>query len=88
MRKYCLTLINISHPLTICSWKFVFLLAFDANFKQKARVRANDSKDPPLAPGCGVQVNPDLFEKYLGDTGGIQDEVNISIKFSEVLMVP
>jgi hypothetical protein len=66
----------------------VFLLAFDANFKQKARVRVNDSKDPPLAPGCGVQVNPQLFEKYLRDTGGIQDEVNLLIKFSDVLMMP
>jgi hypothetical protein len=62
-------------------------LAFDANFKQKACVQGNDSKDPPLAPGCGVQVNPQLFEDYLRDAGGIQDEVNLLIKFSDVLLI-
>ncbi|KAL0566195.1 hypothetical protein V5O48_015816, partial [Marasmius crinis-equi] len=36
-------------------------LSQDANFKQKARSRPNDSKDPPLGPGWGCFVPNDIY---------------------------
>jgi hypothetical protein len=58
-------------------WKYAFLLAFDANFKQKARLLASRAKDMPLSPGCSVQVHPTRYEQYIKDAGGLQEDVRI-----------
>ncbi|EEB97521.1 hypothetical protein MPER_03140, partial [Moniliophthora perniciosa FA553] len=38
------------------SWKYGMSVSVDANFKQKARARANDARDPALGPGFGCFV--------------------------------
>ncbi|KAL0571778.1 hypothetical protein V5O48_010190 [Marasmius crinis-equi] len=45
---------------------YALFLAEDANFKQKARARPNDARDPPLGPGWGVFVPNDVYMEELG----------------------
>ncbi|KAJ6567629.1 hypothetical protein DFH09DRAFT_1247212 [Mycena vulgaris] len=44
---------------------YMLLVAVDANFKLKNRMRANEHPDPPLGPGWGYFVNPDDYRKHL-----------------------
>lgn len=41
------------------------MLAEDANFKQKARLRPKSSKDPPLGPGWATFVQNDAYLEHL-----------------------
>ncbi|KAL0568415.1 hypothetical protein V5O48_013569 [Marasmius crinis-equi] len=44
---------------------YALFLSEDANFKQKARARPNDSRDPALGPGWGCFVPNDAYQEEL-----------------------
>ncbi|KAJ7717168.1 hypothetical protein DFH07DRAFT_973682 [Mycena maculata] len=44
---------------------YMLLVALDANFKLKNRMRANEHPDPPLGPGWGYFVDPEKYRKHL-----------------------
>ncbi|KAJ7484897.1 hypothetical protein B0H11DRAFT_2157487 [Mycena galericulata] len=44
---------------------YMLLVALDANFKLKNRMRANERPDPPLGPGWGYFVEPERYRKHL-----------------------
>lgn len=46
-------------------WIYGLILAEDANFKQKARLRSNNMKDPPLGPGWATFVHNDAYLEHL-----------------------
>jgi hypothetical protein len=43
----------------------MLLLAVDANFRLKNRMRANEIDDPPLGPGWGYWVEPTKYREHL-----------------------
>lgn len=43
----------------------MLILAADANFRMKNRLRANARVDPPLGPGWGYQVEPEAYKTHL-----------------------
>lgn len=43
----------------------MLILALDANFKLRNRVRKNEINDPSLGPGWGVFVEPDAYREHL-----------------------
>ncbi|KAJ6488281.1 hypothetical protein C8R47DRAFT_1071998 [Mycena vitilis] len=45
--------------------KYRLILAVDANFKLKNRIRANERDDPPLGPGWGAFVEPTRYREHL-----------------------
>ncbi|KAL0575107.1 hypothetical protein V5O48_006857 [Marasmius crinis-equi] len=54
---------------------YALYLSEDANFKQKARARPNDSRDPALGPGFGCFVPPDV---YMEEISKHKDQKEIS----------
>ncbi|KAJ7689073.1 hypothetical protein B0H14DRAFT_3101092 [Mycena olivaceomarginata] len=48
-------------------YRFLFrlILAMDANFKMKNRIRAREHNDPSLGPGWGAFVEPTKYKKHL-----------------------
>lgn len=46
-------------------WLYSLIMAEDANFKQKARLRPKTSKDPPLGPGWATFVQNDAYLQHL-----------------------
>ncbi|KAJ7496076.1 hypothetical protein B0H11DRAFT_1716264 [Mycena galericulata] len=44
---------------------FMLILALDANFKLKNRLRANERYDPSLGPGWGAFVEPTAYKEHL-----------------------
>ncbi|KAJ7178517.1 hypothetical protein C8R43DRAFT_871571 [Mycena crocata] len=44
---------------------YMMLVALDANFKLKNRMRPNEHPDPPLGPGYGYFVEPDEYREHL-----------------------
>ncbi|KAJ7476816.1 hypothetical protein B0H11DRAFT_2234793 [Mycena galericulata] len=44
---------------------FMLLIAVDANFKLKNRLRANEHQDDPLGPGWGAFVEPNAYREHL-----------------------
>ncbi|KAJ7429112.1 hypothetical protein B0H11DRAFT_2266968 [Mycena galericulata] len=67
-------------------YRFLFMLmvALDANFKLKNRLRANERYDPPLGPGWGAFVEPtqyrDHLKNYVGET-----DISTCIAFAALL---
>ena len=43
----------------------MLLVALDANFKLKNRMRANEHPDPPLGPGWSYFVDGDKYRQHL-----------------------
>jgi hypothetical protein len=43
----------------------MLLLAVDANFRLKNRMRANEINDAPLGPGWGYWVEPTKYREHL-----------------------
>jgi hypothetical protein len=43
----------------------MLILAIDANFRMKNRMRANEIHDPPLGPGWGFWVEPEGYKTHL-----------------------
>ncbi|KAJ7810040.1 hypothetical protein B0H13DRAFT_1667753, partial [Mycena leptocephala] len=56
-------------------YKFLYMLivAVDANFKLKNRLRANERYDPSLGPGWGAFVEPNGYKKHLKNYVGEND---------------
>ncbi|KAJ6513594.1 hypothetical protein C8R47DRAFT_1286276 [Mycena vitilis] len=44
---------------------FMLLLAVDANFRLKNRMRTNEIEDPSLGPGWGYWVEPEAYREHL-----------------------
>ncbi|KAK7040000.1 CxC2 domain-containing protein [Favolaschia claudopus] len=44
---------------------YMLLLAVDANFRLKNRIRTNELEDPSLGPGWGYWVEPDTYKEHL-----------------------
>jgi hypothetical protein len=59
-------------------------VAEDANFKQKARLRAGDAKDPALGPGWATFVNNEKYFEHLANHVD-HDEVMILAILSQLL---
>ena len=55
-------------------WLYTLILAEDANFKQKARLRSGKNVDPPLGPGWGTFVLNKPYLDYVSKFAH-QDEV-------------
>ena len=55
-------------------WLYSQILAEDANFKQKSRLRSSDTKDPVLGPGWATFVNNQAYLEHLSKYVD-QDEV-------------
>jgi hypothetical protein len=54
--------------LTVCvppRYLYRLILALDANFKMKNRIRAHEHDDPSLGPGWGAFVEPTRYKKHL-----------------------
>jgi hypothetical protein len=60
---------------------YSLLIAEDANFKQKARLRSNDNKDPALGPGWATFVNAKDYEEYLSNHSN-RDEISHCVGFA------
>jgi hypothetical protein len=43
----------------------MLVLAVDANFRLKNRMRANEIDDPSLGPGWGYWVEPKRYERHV-----------------------
>jgi len=56
-------------------WLYSLIVAQDANFKQKARIRVNDNQDTPLGPGWATFVNDGDYQEHIRNHSS-QDEVN------------
>jgi len=52
------------------------MLSVDANFKQKARLRSDVAKDPPLGPGWGTFVENRSYLEHVARSTN-QDEVRV-----------
>ena len=49
---------------TFCRWLYSLIVAEDANFKQKSRIRSHDARDPALGPGWATFVNEDTYKEH------------------------
>jgi hypothetical protein len=52
---------------------YMLLLAVDANFKLKNRLRTNEQFDPSLGPGWGAFVEPNEYKEHLRNYVGETD---------------
>jgi hypothetical protein len=59
-------------------WLYALILSEDANFKQKARLRSDNAKDPLLGPGWGTFVENEAYLKHVAQYTD-QDEVTSSV---------
>ncbi|KAK7016775.1 hypothetical protein VNI00_018828 [Paramarasmius palmivorus] len=66
------------------AWLYTLTLAMDANFKQKARLRPNDAKDPPLGPGFACTVNHEVYLQEVMKRTKDQDEISHCASFAAV----
>jgi hypothetical protein len=64
-----------------CRWLYSLIIAEDANFKQKSRLRSSDEKDPALGPGWATFVNSQVYQDHLA-THGNQEEISHCVGFS------
>lgn len=74
--------LNLYHRLILVvtaqfRWLYTLFLAEDANFKQKAQLRSDTNKDPPLGPGWGTFVENMAYLEYVSQFAG-RDEVGSS----------
>jgi hypothetical protein len=65
----------ITLRLHLFRWLYRLILAEDANFKQKARLRSDVAKDPPLGPGWGTFVENTAYIEYVAQAANA-DEVS------------
>ncbi|KAJ7456847.1 hypothetical protein B0H11DRAFT_2243727 [Mycena galericulata] len=67
-------------------YKFLYMLmvALDANFKLKNRLRANERFDPPLGPGWGAFVEPSEYKEHLRNYVG-ENDISTCIAFAALL---
>ncbi|KAK1221816.1 hypothetical protein PQX77_015369 [Marasmius sp. AFHP31] len=63
---------------------YTLFLAEDANFKQKARSRPNDYRDPPLGPGWGAFVPNDVYMNEVRKRTN-QEEISHCVGFQAIV---
>ncbi|KAK7043444.1 CxC2 domain-containing protein [Favolaschia claudopus] len=63
---------------------YMLLLAVDANFRLKNRIRANELDDPSLGPGWGYWVEPESYREHLKNYVG-ETEISTCIAFAALL---
>ncbi|KAJ7068896.1 hypothetical protein B0H15DRAFT_793973 [Mycena belliarum] len=63
---------------------YMLLLAIDANFKMKNRIRKNERYDPSLGPGWGAFVEPSGYKKHLSTYVG-EEDISTCIAFAALL---
>ncbi|KAJ7079314.1 hypothetical protein C8R43DRAFT_1143270 [Mycena crocata] len=63
---------------------YMLLLAVDANFKLKNRLRANERFDPSLGPGWGAFVEPEGYKEHLKGYVG-ENDISTCIAFAALL---
>ncbi|CAK5265239.1 unnamed protein product [Mycena citricolor] len=68
------------------SFRFLFmlLLAVDANFRLKNRIRAHEIEDPSLGPGYGYWVPPDEYKEHLKNYVS-EEDTSTCIAFAALL---
>ncbi|KAJ7430104.1 hypothetical protein B0H11DRAFT_2264340 [Mycena galericulata] len=64
--------------------KFRLILAIDANFKLKNRIRTNEHHDPSLGPGWGAFVEPKRYRQHLRKYVGEKD-ISTCIAFAALM---
>jgi hypothetical protein len=57
--------VSLSPRNNFFRWWDSKFMAMDANFRQKARFRPNDERDPALGPGWATFVNYADYASYL-----------------------
>ncbi|KAJ7817577.1 hypothetical protein B0H13DRAFT_1662585 [Mycena leptocephala] len=63
---------------------YMLLLAVDANFKLKNRLRSNERSDPSLGPGWGAFVEPNEYKEHLRNYVG-ETDISTCIAFAALL---
>ncbi|KAJ7184066.1 hypothetical protein C8R46DRAFT_1208297 [Mycena filopes] len=63
---------------------YMLILALDANFKLKNRIRANERYDPSLGPGWGAFVEPTGYKEHLKNYVG-ENDISTCIVFAALL---
>ncbi|KAJ7035417.1 hypothetical protein C8F04DRAFT_955058, partial [Mycena alexandri] len=63
---------------------YMLILALDANFKLKNRLRANEQYDPSLGPGWGAFVEPTAYREHLKNYVG-ESDISTCIAFAALL---
>ncbi|KAJ7858228.1 hypothetical protein B0H14DRAFT_3085090 [Mycena olivaceomarginata] len=63
---------------------YMLLVALDANFKLKNRMRLNEKPDPPLGPGLGYFAHPDKYRRHLKNYVAKKD-ISTCIAFAALL---
>ncbi|KAJ7430891.1 hypothetical protein B0H11DRAFT_2262792 [Mycena galericulata] len=66
------------------SYLYKLIVAMDANFKLKNRIRANEHHDPSLGPGWGAFVEPKKYHKHLRKYVGEKD-ISTCIAFAALM---
>jgi hypothetical protein len=59
--------------LDVFRWLYNLILAEDANFKQKARLRSDVARDPPLGPGWGTFVENHAYIDYVAQAANAEE---------------
>ncbi|KAK7000631.1 hypothetical protein R3P38DRAFT_2797322 [Favolaschia claudopus] len=63
---------------------YMLLLAVDANFRLKNRIRSNELEDPSLGPGWGYWVEPESYKNHLKNYVN-EKEISTCIAFAALL---
>ncbi|KAK7053548.1 CxC2 domain-containing protein [Favolaschia claudopus] len=63
---------------------YMLILAVDANFRLRNRIRANELEDPSLGPGWGYWVEPESYREHLKNYVN-ETEISTCIAFAALL---
>ncbi|KAJ6448052.1 hypothetical protein C8R47DRAFT_1085105 [Mycena vitilis] len=63
---------------------YMLILALDANFKLKNKIRVNERFDPSLGPGWGAFVEPEGYKEHLKNYVG-ENDISTCIAFAALL---
>ncbi|KAK7045182.1 CxC2 domain-containing protein [Favolaschia claudopus] len=63
---------------------YMLILAVDANFRLRNRIRVHEIDDPSLGPGWGYWVEPNSYREHLKNYVG-EDEISTCIAFAALL---
>ncbi|KAJ7064503.1 hypothetical protein C8F01DRAFT_1053985 [Mycena amicta] len=75
---------NIAKSLTRSRYLYGLMLALDANFRLKNRIRANERHDPSLGPGWGYFVEDGPYKDHLRDYV-VEEDISTCIAFAALM---